>query len=522
MDVIRTDVAIIGGGLGACAAALAAARLGRHVVLTEETHWLGGQLTNQAVPPDEHPWIEQFGATASYRRLRDGIREYYRRHLPLSTEARMSEALNPGNGWVSRLCHDPRVAVAVLHEMLAPHQLSGRLFVLHPHRPIDAWTHGDRVTGVTVRGLESGRDCLIEAPFFIDATPQGELLALAGVEHVLGAESHAQTGEPHAPAEADARDQQAITACFAMEYLADEDHTIDRPRQYDLWRDYRPPGWPGRLLDWTTPRPETHEPITRLLFEAPDGLPWWAFRRILDRTNFEKGFAPSDITVVNWPQNDYWFGPVCGVDEAEQARNVDAARQLSLSFLYWLQTEAPRPDGGMGYRGLRLRGDVVGGTPDGLAQAPYIRESRRIRAEFTVLEQHIAYPLRPDGPELFSDAVGIGAYRIDLHPRVSGAGYLDLGCWPFQIPLGSLLPIRVENLLPGGKNLGVTHITNGAFRLHPVEWNIGEAAGVLAAFCLERGVSPRSVRAHATRLAEFQTLLRHEGIELSWPALSPL
>ena len=49
-----------------------------------------------------------------------------------------------------------------------------------------------------------------------------------------------------------------------------------------------------------------------------------------------------------------------------------------------------------------------------------------------------------------------------------------------------MIPVRVENLLPGGKNLGVTHITNGAFRVHPVEWNVGEAAGILAAFCLER------------------------------------
>ncbi|MGH7389889.1 MAG: FAD-dependent oxidoreductase [Candidatus Rokuibacteriota bacterium] len=522
MDVMRADVGIIGGGLGACAAALAAARLGHHVVLTEETHWVGGQLTNQAVPPDEHPWIEEFGATASYRALREGIRAFYRAHLPLSPAARASRELNPGNGWVSRLCHDPRVAVAVLHQMLTPHQLSGRLFVLHPHRPISAWTHGDRVTGVVARGLETGRDCLIEAPFFIDATPQGELLALADVEHVLGAESQAETGEPHAHAQADPRDQQAIAVCFAMEYLPDEDHTIDRPRQYELWRDYRPPGWPGRLLDWTAVRPDTLEPLTRLLFEADDGHPWWTFRRILDRTNFEKGFAPSDITVVNWPQNDYWFGPVCGVDEAERARNLEAARQLSLSLLYWLQTEAPRPDGGAGYRGLRLRGDVVGGTADGLAPAPYIRESRRIRAEFTVLEQHIAHPLRPDGPEIFADSVGIGAYRIDLHPRVGGGGYLDLGCWPFQIPLGALIPVRVENLLPGGKNLGVTHITNGAFRLHPVEWNIGETAGLLAAFCLERGVLPRRVWSSPPKTEAFQALLQQEGIELRWPSVSPL
>lgn len=148
MEVLRTDVAIVGGGLGACAAALAAARLGRRVILTEETHWVGGQLTNQVVPPDEHPWIEEFGATASYRTLRRGIRDYYRAHLPLTAEARASGVLNPGNGWVSRLCHDPRVAVAVLHQMMVPHQLSGRLFVMQPHRPLAAWTQGDRVTGV--------------------------------------------------------------------------------------------------------------------------------------------------------------------------------------------------------------------------------------------------------------------------------------------------------------------------------------------------------------------------------------
>jgi hypothetical protein len=519
VEALRTDIAIIGGGLGACAAALAAARLGRRVILTEETHWLGGQLTNQAVPPDEHPWIEEFGATASYRQLRNGIREYYRVHVPLTPEARANPTLNPGNGWVSRLCHDPRVAVAVLHQMMVPFQLAGRLFVMHPHRPISAWTHGDRISGVVVRGLESGRDSLIEAPFFIDATPYGDLLDLAGVEHVLGAESREETGEPHASERADPRDQQAITVCFAMEHLPGEDHTVDKPRQYELWREHHPPGWPGPVLSWTTLRPETHEPIRRYLFEAEDDHPWWRFRRILDRSNFEEGFARSDITVVNWPQNDYWFGPVVGVDAAERARNLEAARQLSLSLLYWLQTEAPRPDGGSGYPGLRLRGDVVGGTPDGLAPAPYVRESRRLRAEFTVLEQHIAHPLRPDGPELFHDSVGVGCYRIDLHPRVSGAGYLDLGCWPFQIPLGAMVPLRVENLLPGGKNIGVTHITNGAFRVHPVEWNVGESAGLLAAYCLARKLMPRAVRNRPEVLGEYQALLRREGIELSWPKL---
>jgi hypothetical protein len=58
------------------------------VILTEETDWIGSQLTAQAVPPDEHPWLESTGCTASYRRLRQGIRDYYRRNYPLTGAAR--------------------------------------------------------------------------------------------------------------------------------------------------------------------------------------------------------------------------------------------------------------------------------------------------------------------------------------------------------------------------------------------------------------------------------------------------
>jgi hypothetical protein len=522
VNTIRADVAIIGGGLGGCAAALAAARLGYRVVLTEDTRWIGGQLTSQAIPPDEHPWIEAYGSTRSYRELRNRIREYYRLHLPLTEASRKITSLNPGNGFVSKLCHDPRVALAVLHEMLAPFLISGRATVLPRHCFMTACTDKDRIVGVTVKSSELETEHLIEAPFYIDATPLGDLLAGAGAEHVIGADSRVQTAEPHAPDRPDPLDQQAITFCFAMEYLPGEEHNIDKPAEYEYWRDYRPPNWPGRLLSWNVVRPWTLEPLTRSLFEEAEGYSWWTFRRTLDRENFIDGFAASDVTAVDWPQNDYRAGAICGVDGQQQAKHTEAAKQLSLSLLYWLQTEAPRPDGGQGYPGLRLRGDVVGGTPDGLAMAPYIRTSRRIRAEFTVLEQHIGYPLRPHGPEIFPDSVGVGCYRIDLHPRVNGEGYLDLGCWPFQIPLGSLIPIRVENLIPGGKNLGTTHITNGAYRVHHVEWNVGESAGLLAAFCLEHEVLPRFVRSRAPLLAGFQSLLTNCGVELSWPSLRPV
>jgi hypothetical protein len=98
----------------------------------------------------------------------------------------------------------------------------------------------------------------------------------------------------------------------------------------------------------------------------------------------------------------------------------------------------------------------------------------------------------------------VGSYRIDLHPSTGGRNYIDVSSLPFTIPLGSLIPVRVENLLPACKNLGVTHITNGCYRLHPVEWGIGEAAGALAAHCLETHSTPRAVRNTPKLLAEFQ------------------
>ncbi len=527
----KADLVIIGGGLGGCAAALAAARHGLRVVMTEETDWIGGQLTSQAVPPDENPWIEAFGGTRTYREFRSRVRDYYRRNFPLTAEARARWNLDPGNGDVSLLCHEPRVALAVLTEMLAPHVAGRRVEILLNHKAVAAESDRDRVRAVTVQSLRTGYRRTLTAPWFVDATEMGDLLPLAGVEYVTGAESQKETGELHAAAETQLANMQAFTCCFAIDYLDGEDHTIERPAEYAFWRDYVPqmrPPWPGRLLSLTTSHPHTCEPRTHE-FDPAAATGLWRYRRIADRRSFVEGTYPGDISLINWPQNDYWLGNLIDVTGDEAARHLARAKQLSLSLLYWLQTECPRPDGGAGWKGLRLRPDVVG-TEDGLAKYPYIRESRRIRAVFTVLEHHVGTDARvkrtgkpPDEvtAEVFPDSVGIGSYRIDLHPSSGGDNYIDVSSLPFQIPLGALVPQRVENLLPACKNLGVTHITNGCYRLHPVEWNIGESVGVLAAYCRSRKRMPREVRAKQDLLGGLQSVLRNDGVELAWPRVTP-
>jgi hypothetical protein len=528
----NADVIIIGAGMGGCAAALAACEAGLRVIMTEPTDWIGGQLTSQCVPPDEHRWIEEFGCTRSYRAFRNGVRQYYRDHYPLTDAAKANPKLNPGGGGVSRICHEPRVALAVLEQMLAPYLGARYLRVLLEHEPVSAVMDGDKVKAVTVKDLLRNREVTLSAPYFIDASELGDLLPLTGTEHVIGAEARKDTDEPQAPEKADPNDQQAVTWCFAMDHIEGENHVGDKPKNYDFWRDYVPvltPPWPDKLLSWTMSHPATLERREMTFDPAGPGkkglLNLFNYRKIGYPAHFKPGTYQGPITLVNWPQNDYLLGPIIGGSKEDNARHLEGSRELSLALFHWMQTEAPRPDGGTGFPGLRLRGDLTG-TTDGLAKAVYVREARRILAEFIVTENHVGEAARmaitkKSKEEVtaadFHDTVGIGSYRIDLHPSTSGRNYVDFASLPFQIPLGALIPRRVENLIAANKNIGSTHLTNGCYRLHPVEWNIGEAAGALVAHALAAKAPPKQVRNDKKHLADYQARLTSRGVELRWP-----
>ncbi|MEO5998876.1 MAG: FAD-dependent oxidoreductase [Chitinophagaceae bacterium] len=527
---LNADVVIAGGGVGGCAAALAALRNNLSVILTEETDWIGGQFTQQGVPPDEHPWIETHGATALYRAFRTNVREYYRRNYPITEAARDRKNLNPGDGIVSGLCHEPRVALAVLQAMFAPYLSSGKLTLLLEHKIIKADVTGSNVNALQAVNKRSGNKIILSAPYYVDATELGDLLPLTGTEFVTGTESKKETGELHAPEVGDSNNHQAFTVCFAMDYLPGATHTIDKPAEYNFWSKYIPkvnPPWPGKLLQLMYPKPATLV-ATPLGFhpegiKTGDRLNLWNYRRILHKNNFIPGSYAGDISTVNWPQNDYILGNLTGVTEHEFKHHVNRAKQLSLSLLYWLQTEAPRPGGGNGWPGLRLRKDIMG-TDDGLAKYPYVREARRIKSLFTIKEEYMGVANRAmvygneaaKKSEVFYDSVGVGSYHIDLHPSSGGNNYIDFDSLPFQIPLGSLLPQRMDNLMPANKNIGTTHITNGCYRLHPVEWGIGEAVGLLTAYAINNKIIPRAVREKQNLLEDFQSFIRKQGVETSW------
>jgi FAD dependent oxidoreductase len=539
---IEADVCIVGGGTGGYAAALAVARSGRRCVVTEPTDWLGGQLTSQGVPPDENRWIEYEqgvpAATGSYLRFRDAVRTWYRENRPLTPTALANPRLNPGNGWVSHLCMEPTVAHAVLTQEIARFVEGGLVTVLLEHEPIRADVDADQVRSVTVSS--HGDTITIRAAYFLDATELGDLLPLTRTSYRIGAEAKDEFGELHGHPTGDPNDQQSISWCFALEHCPGEDHTISKPARYDFFRDWVPqlsPAWPGKMLSWTVAGHDGSSPKTfpwKPWPQQPDEgeLEMWRYRRIVDRSLYRDDVAHAfpDVALINMAQMDYLLQPILDVPNQAKDQALADAKQQSLSLLYWMQTEAPRFDGsdGVGFKGLKLRGNEMG-THDGFAKAPYIREARRLDAIFIVHEGHVGTEQRrqerrasqdasPYGmAEPFFDSVGVGHYRLDLHPSTGGRNTVYAQAAPFRIPLGSLIPKSTRNLLAAGKCLGVSHVANGAYRLHPIEWNIGEAAGELAVFCLEHRCEPAQVRERMPLLRDYQQALRRYEVPLAWP-----
>lgn len=506
---MKYDIAVIGGSLGGVQAAISAAQMGKHVYLCEETDWIGGQLTSQAVPPDEHRWIEQFGATKRYLDYRKKVREYYRSLPEISDNIRARERFCPGNSWVSRVAHEPRVALEILLGMLKPWMDQGLVELDYETRAAGAKTDGDYIVSVTVENLKNGEHKEIEAAYFLDGTDCGELLPITGTEYVTGAESYEMTEEPHAPGKAEPLDMQPVTWVAALELNPDGDYRIEKPELYDQFARMGVPYDDNLLLSWYGPDSKTQKKVRFSMFDGELGgkKGLWSYRRIIDTANYKDG--RKEVSLLNWPQNDFSMGNIYGEEAAQKNRWL--ARQQTLCTVYWLQNEAERPDGGRGYA-VGLRPDIMG-TKDGLAKAPYIRESRRIRALKTIREQDVSKSCCSH-PPVTEDSVGVGHYAIDIHMTTVTHSFQYGDAWPFEIPLSAMIPVRVKNLLPACKNIGATHLTSGCYRLHPVEWNVGEVAGYLAAYCLQENVLPVDVWKH--RLSDFQELLVKEGIMLHW------
>ncbi|QIG40963.1 FAD-dependent oxidoreductase [Microbacterium sp. 4R-513] len=490
--MLHADVVVAGLGLGAIAAALAVAERGLRVVMAGPESRIGGQVTTQLTSPlDEHPLIETTGCTASYRTFRDMVRWEY------------GGVANPGGGWVSRLCFPPAVGERVLRAMLAPHITAGNVEVVTRATPVDVELDDDRVTAVRFRTADGG--LVAAGDVTIDATETGDLLPLAGADWVVGSEGGDAFGEPHAlPGGPDAAAEQSCTIVAA---LIRDDRPGDvgaAPAGFAELRDAQP-----FSLTLSNDAGSSH---SYAMFDdsvAPGSF--WSYRRVHDA----RQLGGADAAVINWHGNDYYGSGLVADREATDA----AARRLAEAFVHWLRTEAPHDDGvGRGYPELRLAPEVAG-TADGFAETPYVRESRRLASAEPVTEHDLGPRDGQVRARAFSDSIGIAWYHADLHPRVGGHPSVYAPTAPFQVPLRALVSRQgsgPSNLLAGAKNLAATQIAAAAYRVHPGEWAIGEAAGIVAAYSVQHETTPRRAIGDPCSRVQIQLDALRHGTPIVW------
>jgi hypothetical protein len=518
MADLPVDVVVVGASFGGVAAALAAANYEKSVALIDAGGIVGGQATSQGVTrwdETEHSQTPKtYGSTKSYRTLKDDIRGWYRANATLAPGVD-GATFNPGfYDGVHPFSVDCNIAMTVLDQLLADKAQYVTLI-------LNTRVTGATVNNGTISSLNLANGDTVSGKVVVDATDLGELLPMCNISWFIGAEAHGDTQEPNAEAQATPGFIQPFTVPIAVERRPDgEENPIAQPDNYDELVTYQ-------AFAVVDPKPYRNGMIGGVFTSAhrptSEERGWetvFNYRQYIDHRNFNDPDYATDRTTINVGCNDYQAEVIPTGDATADAAIVERARQVSRAYLWWLQNLAPHDDGnGHGYKNLKVRTDIFG-RADGTAPQPYIRESRRIAKPFVpVREQDITAPKPHRAPTNFKDSVGIGHYPADVHAchGPPGTPYKEVGnIGPFQIPLGALVPKDASNYIAGCKNLGATHLSAGAYRVHPIEWAIGEAAGTLAAYCAGQGVTPAAVATDKGRVADVQLRLLEKGAPIFW------
>ncbi len=137
------------------------------------------------------------------------------------------------------------------------------------------------------------------------------------------------------------------------------------------------------------------------------------------------------------------------------------------------------------------------------------RESRRLIGDYTLTQNDCM------ASKDFPDTVGHAGWPIDLHhPKgiysgEEGPFFSNTHVPEVKIPFRCLYSKNVDNLMMAGRNTSVTHVALGTARLQATIAGLGQAIGIAAHLCLQKGLTPRQLGNQC--LAEYrQVLLKYD------------
>ncbi|MDR2675804.1 MAG: FAD-dependent oxidoreductase [Opitutaceae bacterium] len=527
----HADVIIYGATPSGIAAAVEASRMGRSVIILEPGRFIGGMMAGGLGATDKGV-VWTVGGLA--REFFEEIWQYY---------------LDPA-AWK----HEDRAAYLPRHGQTHTKDMKCQWY-FEPHAArlvFERWLEKSRATVTLLRGerldraagvekkdgaitritMESGR--VFSGAYFIDASYEGDLMAAAGVEYIVGREPNSRYGETLNGIRLDDADE-----------LGGIDPFVEpgNPAGGLLPRiEPRAPGGhgegDGRVQAYNyrlclTALEENRVPIARPADYNPLNYELM-LRGIAQRKNLkpEKGFftrvpmpnLKTDSNNTAGFSTDY-IGGGHGWAEASYAERekIEAAHRSYVQGFFWFLGNDPRVPGA-----LRREVGRWGLAKDEFADNGhwptqlYIREARRMAGLHVMQEDNFSHkqkngagrivvaPARAPVP----DPVAVGSYALDSHKvclflteknTVKCEGHIYKGVMPYGISYRSLLPRpgQCKNLLVS-VCISASHVAYGSIRMEPVYMEMGQAAAAAICLALEQGVTPHTLdypalRAHLKR-----------------------
>ena len=442
-QVLKTQVLVVGGGTGGTAAGIQAARSGVSTIIAEPTNWLGGMLSAAGVAAIDGNHQLPSGL---WREFREKIYKVYGGPEKVAT------------GWVSNTQFEPHVADSILKVMAVGEK---KLKVLYQWNFVSVIKKGNTITGAIFSNHKNEK-LQINATVVIDATELGDVIANANARFDLGMEASELSGENVGVTSTNNIIQDLTYVAILKDFGSKADCTIVKPAAYD------PMEFDGACTDY--------------YINKNNPVPGVNAQKMLDY-----GKLPNNKYMLNWPNkgNDTYVNMV-GLSGAERQAAIDLSKQTTLRFVYFIQHQ-------LGYKNLGLATDEFG-TPDRLALIPYHREGRRLKGLTRLTINEISHPFA--GLPLYRTGISVGDYPIDHHHKKNLLAPQHLEFYPvpsYNIPMGALIPEKINGLVVAEKGISVSNVANGTTRLQPCVLLTGQAAGILSALAVLNHQQPRQV-----------------------------
>ena len=440
-----TQLLIVGGGASGVSAGIQAARAGIQTTIVAEGPWLGGMLTSAGVSATDGNHASPSGIWGEFR---DSLYAHYGGPEKVST------------GWVSHTLFEPSVGNRIFQNIA---KSLPALEVVYGQTFQSIERDGTRWQ-LSFEGQEDERS-KYQADFVIDATELGEVMAYLQIPFDVGMEAASVSGEKYGPEQSNNIVQDLTYTAILQEY--DKPVKTKKPAGYD-------PSMFSCACDNTSPEKPTASCQQML----------------------EYARLPNNKFLINWPicGNDYYVN-LMEMNASERAEALEAAKNVTRQFIYYLQTE-------LGFKNLGLAKDEFP-TADKFPLIPYHREARRLKGVVRLRVMDLERPF--DQPEkYYRTGIAVGDYPIDHHheehPDAPKIDFIGIKVPSYSVPIGTLIPEqKVPGFLVAEKSISVSNIVNGTTRLQPAVLGIGQAAGAVAAYCLQNDQEPWEVDIRAVQ-----------------------